>query len=458
MTGGGAQVLIWFGLALTSLVVVVAAVLASAGLQYIQLFYRARWRARLALPDPCYYLEDAAPGGGPLRLFVHSSRPFEVTVRHAVTAGAPLWSSGSLPAETRSGAYDRWRGFDWQGAVEVPTDALADGPQVVEVSSELGRYLGVGLVRRKRASVVVVASTHTWHAYNDFGDLSNYNTRAIPAPLRLFVILAKAMNISLRLTDRVQAPIIPLPLKRPQRAIDEDLKAGEQATPGASHLARAELSLLRQLDRIGTAYSVVTDAEWGRGAVGADVRLVIFAAHSEYWTHPGIAALNARLAHGGSVAFLSGNNVYRRVEQLADRLQVVEQTIDPDRMAGVLGAAYDTQGYLSFAGYRAVQPDHWLLDGTGLGPGDGFGRGDGSAANPGASGYETDKRRWTSPGDALLVAIGENAEGPAHFTCRDLPGGGFLVNAGSVSFTSGLGSDAVLDRILENILGRAGAA
>jgi hypothetical protein len=137
-------------------------------------------------------------------------------------------------------------------------------------------------------------------------------------------------------------------------------------------------------------------------------------------------------------------------------LAVVGQRIDPDRTAALLGAAYDALGYLDFAGYRVVQADHWLLAGADARTGDVFGRGDGTPTRPGASGYETDKRRRGGADDAVLVAIGENAAGPAHLVCRDLPDGCFVVNAGSVAFTSAIGFDPTVDRIVANVLSRAG--
>jgi hypothetical protein len=432
-------------------VVVIVTVISSVGAgQYYVLFYRQAWRRRIALPDPCFFLDELVPVGGIARLRAHSRHPFEVRVRHATRLDAPVWS-GDFPAQERDGRYDHWRGLEWRDPIDIPTAGLAEGPHRVEVIHKDGSgvFAGALLVRTATAPVLVVCSTNTWQAYNAFGGLSNYRMPAVPLPLRLFLRLVRATGWRIRVTDRVDAPVTPLPLRRPLSSIDDDLQG--KSADAAPHLFSAELPLMCQLDALGISYAVASDADIDAGLLEVlRPRLVLFAAHSEYWTTDGVAALSARIHQGGGTVFLSGNNVYRRVERFKDHLRVVEQMIAPDETAALIGSAYDARGYLDFAGYLVVRPDHWLLAETGLAAGDRFAGG--------ASGFETDKRRVTTPADTTLVAIGENAEGPAHLICRDLKGGGFVVNVGSVAFTSALGRDSAANQILKNILQRAGVS
>jgi hypothetical protein len=75
----------------------------------------------------------------------------------------------------------------------------------------------------------------------------------------------------------------------------------------------------------------------------------------------------------------------------------------------------------------------------------------------GASGWETDKlTAWSDRFE--LLAMGENAEGPAAMVFGDTPAGGWVFNAASVSFTSLIGVDPVIDRLVLNLVADAAAS
>jgi hypothetical protein len=443
-------------IALALALIVAVPILALA--QYYVLFLRKRFVRTVEPPSPSAFLDRIAVSGDGGALYVHSLERFVIRVRHAIDPAAPSWESEALDSTRQTARYDHWRGCGWDRPFALPVAGLDDGPHIVEVATVSGRTFRTPMiVRRRAAAILVVCATNTWHAYNAYGGLSNYDNRAVPIPLRWALLLAKGMNARVRLTDRVGIPETPLPLARPMTNLDEDLHGRpHKAGVGISHLHRAELALMRALAKLGLDYAVITDDEVADGALEeASVRLVLFPGHSEYWSEAGMGALAARAGRPGGIGFLSGNNLYRVVDRHARALVVTRQTIDPDEAAQLLGAGSDSLGYLSFAGYRVTAPQHWIFDGAQVSVGALFGAGDGTPENPGASGFETDKTRRSTPPDATILAVGQNREGGASFVCRDLAPDRFIVNVGSVSFTSAC-ADTVIERMLLNMAHRAG--
>jgi hypothetical protein len=197
---------------------------------------------------------------------------------------------------------------------------------------------------------------------------------------------------------------------------------------------------------------VVSDRDFVTTVGLEGVRLIIFNTHAEYWTHESLARIKEACASGISVAILSGNTGYRVVQHLGGSIRVMSQIAPRQFVAETLGAFYDTSGYRTGGGYRVVRSDHWLWQGLCLRNGDAFGLP--SSGDYGASGYETDTLAPEGNGFVTL-AIGTNVEGPAYLVVKDEPSGSFFLNVGSVSFTSQIGRDRVVDGIIGNVLDRA---
>jgi N,N-dimethylformamidase len=74
--------------------------------------------------------------------------------------------------------------------------------------------------------------------------------------------------------------------------------------------------------------------------------------------------------------------------------------------------------------------------------------------DPAPAGSRPDKIRPGSKG-FQVVAVGKNSEGPAFMVCRDMPGGGFVFNVSSISFTPCLDDDAFIQKLVRNLIGHA---
>jgi hypothetical protein len=318
---------------------------------------------------------------------------------------------------------------------------LEPGFYGVRLSDDAGEAITVPLVIRPiapSAPLLVLASTNTWAAYNEWGGASLYYWR---------------MTDDLgRDRARVVSRLRPNPAADPDR--------------GAAHLARGLVELVRWLEASGYAYDLATDEDlhadpelFGR------YRCVMTDPHAEYWTAAMRGGLERFLARGGSLAYLSGNGLYWKTRALEDAIEVVKPSgVFADGEAGGLwadlglsetrltGLAYTRRGAGTYAPYRVLRPDHWVFAGTGVAVGANFGeRGKFGAA----SGHETDKVNRHTPKEVVRLAHGRNPHGGgADIIYLERGDGGRVFAAGSITFSGALAEDPVVDRITRNVLNR----
>ncbi|MDA0747359.1 MAG: hypothetical protein O2954_12630 [bacterium] len=308
----------------------------------------------------------------------------------------------------------------------------------------------------QKGDVALLASTNTWNAYNGWGGMSAYSE---PQP--------KTLSL-----DR------PMPVATP---------AGE----GRNHLVRAEMWALDWMESCGYKTDVYADMDLHQGWDWLkEYRALVVSTHSEYWSEPMRDHLDAYLASGGSLLYLSGNGVYWKVTY-DPSCRVMEirkdgkphyQTGEPGGLwrnlgrpeHGVLGVGYARPGYMTFAPYRVEEATHWIFDGLDLKNGDLIGQ-EGINGGP-ASGWEADQvREGWSPENLVVLARGINAEdymmpgesavypdpnyewdgkGGAHMTYYDHSGGGGVFSVGSIAFGGSLVVDKPLQGVVRNVLDR----
>ncbi len=411
-------------------------VAAVVGRQLVEFAVRRNRSLAIDPPSPCFYLPfDTAVAGQPFDLHVHCPAGGELTLRRLerVSTPAPVVLKETIDPISGNGTYDLWRGLEWPPLTFSSESEWKPGLYLAELSSGSDRYRQAVIVTGPEpAALSVVVSTNTWAAYNDFGGLSNYDDHVLPHPLRELFQVARLTNRRMVLGERRYLPTVPLPAHRPNARVHEDL-ADLEADPvtDLSHLVRAEWALLRHLDGLGVDYNVYSDHDFAFNSGPTASRLVIFTAHSEYWSAEMMGRFSAYIGSGGRALFMSGNNWYRQVKHLEHGLEVIDQKLDAGFVAGVLGTGYTADGYETSAPFRVVDADHPVFAGLDLTAGDVFGGPDGDGN--GASGYETDKLNASS-GVVDVLAVGLNPEGPAFMTWKDDPGGsgGWVANMSSV--------------------------
>jgi N,N-dimethylformamidase len=441
-------------------------VLAFAAVQFFLIALRRNWRRKVPAGRLAAYVQQVSVNQGePVQVCIHAEVPARAELFRLGARIEQVDWSAEVPHQVQPLSYDFWHGYLWTTTVAIDSRQLPPGVYLLHLAATDDRTLQHRLAFIVRAAkpvpIAVIASTNTWQAYNHFAGLSNYVDTATPQPLRLVLTVARHLNLHWRIGAKC-VPAVPLPLARPNVGLDIDLADIEAfETAPLSHLVRGEWSLLRFLEAHGVSYGVFSDEDLAFGEAATRAKLMVFNTHSEYWSEEMIGRLGQYLRGGGKVAFLSGNNIYRKVEFQQGRLAVVDQMTAPSMVSRLIGAAYSDLGYHSYAGYRVTSPEHWVFAGTNAVMGTRFGEtGTEVPGMPdqriGASGWETDKLTQWSDGFELL-AIGENAEGPAAMVFRDTSSGGWVFNAASVSFTRLIGVDPVIDRLVLNLVANAAA-
>ena len=255
---------------------------------------------------------------------------------------------------------------------------ISIGPQWVPgfyllVPQEVGGGLPAGpaipLVVRDaggREPILMVASTLTWNAYNDWGGWSLYrgpaNNRDPSSPVTT--------------ADRAREVAVHRPL----------------TGPGYSQLTFMDLPVVGELERlavdrhldVGYTTDVSVDADPGQLSAHAEL---VFGGHSEYWTTRMYDGLLVAQAGGVNAAFLGANNlwwrarlegstasgeparevVYRFAAQDPNRAEptIQWQAVTPSRdPATVLGQSHAEIGVRG--GLALVDPPAWFLAGSGL--------------------------------------------------------------------------------------------
>ncbi|MBI5739839.1 MAG: hypothetical protein HZA16_03875 [Nitrospirae bacterium] len=286
--------------------------------------------------------------------------------------------------------------------------------------------------------LAVIASTHTWHAYNSWGGQNFYiNYTSFPSKYILST----------------------------QRPLDLYIRNCVEDTCGVTrdHLLVGERFVWSWLEREGLEYDLYSDTDLHSPDVFKEYlskyRIIIISTHNEYWSYGMIEHLKEFIKNGGNVISLSGNTMYKEVTFPRDDLMVLDgayfrhQGFNEET---VLGVAHDLRGYITWAPYKVLASDHWVYDNTGVKNGDligGKGLNVSPREEPGASGWETDKIFPGSPKNLTLLARGMNSgDGGAEVILFQEPGGGSVFSVGSITFGGSLLVDDTMSRMIKNVI------
>ncbi len=246
-------------------------------------------------------------------------------------------------------------------------------------------------VVRGAAAIVLELATNTWNAYNDV-DGPNLYTGAVEVSFARPLapgMLAKADD-----TPRVGR-------RGYGRATrDQELTSWH----GMAGWAGQERRFVRWAEANGLDIGYATNHDLEQHPdVLAGCRLLLSVGHDEYWTWGMRDTVDAFVAAGGNVAFLSGNTCYWQVRVEGDVMvgykhrhaedpvqSHLTTTMWADPITGrpeaeMTGVSFTRGGYHRIAssvpngtgGYEVHRPEHWMLAGTELRRGDQLGADDG---------------------------------------------------------------------------------
>ncbi|MCP3936487.1 MAG: hypothetical protein GY708_14060 [Actinomycetia bacterium] len=477
------------------------------------------------------------------------SATFDVVVERWGSDRTEVWRSDSLEGtflEPPTGADSN--GCGWPVSVRIPVEAdwrsgfylvtlVAHG---ADPGSELGH---AGFVVRaapaNRSNTVLVLGTNTWNAYNTWGGMSLY-TGGSQVSFRRPFGRGMLCRPEVERRDRKARPVRFRETPDAGGHIFQDYRTANAypSAIGSAGWFTHERRFVEWAESEGFEFdmAVSSDLDIVPGVLDG-YELVVGVGHDEYWSVGGRDVIDRYLAGGGNVASFSGNTMFWQVRFTAEADHMichkysahVEDPVmsagEPERMTGMwadpligrpewatLGAGSAFGLYHRFGdaaprgvgGFEIVDPDHWMLIGTGCRYGDVVGRDDGVV------GYETlgcplqfdDENRLVArefpamPDNMEIVgftlssnlAIGEypasvaalsdqgdlefvsarlsgevTAENMARWrrgnavmlTCRPAgPAGGQMVTVGTTDWVFGLAHDPQVGRITANVLDR----
>lgn len=278
-------------------------------------------------------------------------------------------------------------------------------------------------------SRLLVLSTSTWAAYNDWGGPSYYTggfRSALQRPLPGgFLERPEALRFRAALLHTIP----------PEEGL-EYLSRDISLWCIAAGWAQWERFFVAWAERHGFAFDFAASADLETVPGLLDpYALYVSVGHDEYWSAPMRDAVEGFVARGGNAAFFSGNTAFWQIRfedgasaqvsyklspekdplfGTADERHVATMWSDPlaqrpeNRMTGV---SFTRGGYAHLpnapgnGGYTVWRPDHWLFAGSGLGYGDVLG------ADPVVVGYECDGCALALQ-DGLPVPTGEDGTAP----------------------------------------------
>ncbi|MEI6312967.1 MAG: N,N-dimethylformamidase beta subunit family domain-containing protein [Bacteroidota bacterium] len=298
--------------------------------------------------------------------------------------------------------------------------------------------------------LLVIASTNTWTAYNDWGGASFYkflNANSCQLKIATLVSTQRPNNIN-------QLSIYP-----------------------EAHLVSSERLFLNWLEVNQYGYDLISDEELDAdSSILKNYKVVVINSHGEYYTRAMYDHIQGFVEAGGSLLSMGANQVYWKVVKTADQLECMkfgdQHSLNTDvggkwrdlgrAESGLLGVEFSKEGLATYAPYQIMQSDHWVFKGTGLKNGDTVGIASKTGRlGLGASGHETDKMTSFSPINTVLLAKGQNISakdstdygvGGAEMTFYEHPAGGAVFSVGSISFNGALMLDKKLSLVTKNVL------
>ena len=281
--------------------------------------------------------------------------------------------------------------------------------------------------------MAVVASTHTYQAYNTYGGLSTYPSNA------------------------------------PERGHHVSYDRPFHDNRGLARFPRWDEPFLQWLLREKRAFEVLADTDLEQSTILNRYDLIVLVGHPEYWTSTARANVETFVGSGGRLAVFGGNTMWWQVrfDPTFRRMTVYKDArLDPETGRNdavvttnfftdpvlrpenlLLGASFRNAGYTNrnakTYSYTVTNAAHWLYAGTGVTGGQKFGNTaaglevDGALYNCTMNGLQPDGSDGT-PLNFEIVATVPAAEGHGTIGVYTTPAGGAVFNAATQDWSIAL--------------------
>ncbi len=344
-------------------------------------------------------LHLSCSGGNPVAVEVArvgGARDVVVSERAVPVAEHAIPGDASSAGCRWPASYELTVGDDWaSGYYEVVLSATVDGRALTDHAFFVVRPR----IGSPSAPMLLVLTTNTWHAYNDFGGRNLYNGgthSSLQRPMERG-FLFKPPGAGQRVSS----------VNPPDRFINAHFGYLQlnrlSGWAGSAGWPNWELPFVQWAERAGYTFDVVANADLEQHPeLLRGYRLMLSIGHDEYWSGPMRDTVEAFIAGGGNVAFLSGNTSFWQVRFEDDGATMVGYkqrfeddpcfgteraaevtTIWSDHLLGrpeneMTGVSFARGGYarigrrvpMGSGGYTIHRPEHWLFEGTQLEYGD----------------------------------------------------------------------------------------
>ncbi|AXE66461.1 hypothetical protein BBF93_14315 [Hyphomonas sp. CACIAM 19H1] len=362
----------------------------------------------------CYCDRPSYRSGDAVDVHVSTSSPrFDVEVLDVTREGRVLWAGKELPGIAHPAPDDvASRGCEWPVSFTVPTthDWVSAVCLIRLTASDGDQCEGFFVLRpyRPRAALLMVITTSTYQAYNDYGGANAYATGGLaytggipvvswrrPLPPGYITKSADFVRLASTTPGDESIPFLGW-------AIESGISIWSGGT-GWSNWEHPFVEWVRaegyELD-----FACSHDLHDDPGALDG-YQLMLSVGHDEYWSWEMRDCVENFIAAGGNVAFFSGNTAFWQV-RFDDAFRMTtykgrwrdDPLLGSDREARVTGLwsnpitgrpenhmtglSFVAGGYARIAGaspagqggYAIYRPEHWIFTGTGLRYGDLLGR------------------------------------------------------------------------------------
>jgi hypothetical protein len=377
-----------------------------------------------------FSVEVARVGG--TRQIVWSERSIP-GVNHPVPTGAAQ-EGCSWPPSIQFSVPDEWRSGYYEVIFRVVDEASGRSDEAVAFF-----VVRNADVAHRSAAMLLVLSTNTYNAYNDWGGPSLYTGASrvsFERPMARGFLRKPEPYLRYPNLDDVRDP----EHERFRTWADQH---GLARWSGSSGWYTWERLFVEWAERCGYTVDVAVNADLEqRPEVVDGYPLLVSVGHDEYWSWQMRDTAERYVERGGNIAFFSGNSVCWQVRFEDDGRTMVSHKGDPqsDPLYGtdqqhlvstlwsselvgrpenqLTGVSFSRGGYIRMGnavprasgGLTVWRPDHWVFEGADLRYGDQFGTEDFIAV------YEVDGCEFTlSQQDGLPVPTGRDGT-PADFT------------------------------------------
>ena len=367
-------------------------------------------------------------------------------------------------AQNCSGRFTQGCEWDVTAVVDVPTNWRSGYYAAVFPTSFGERYVPFVVrenIPASTSSIAVLASTHTWQAYNEFGGRSTY------------------------------------PNTSPSRAVRITYDRPYHGENGLGRYEAFDRHFVDWMTSEGRAFEAITDVDLEDPTALSGYRVLVIPGHSEYWTASARNHVQQFIANGGHVALLNGNSMWWQI-RLEEQNRVIAAykgaDYDPALEAGsplaathffshpvnnpenrLIGTSFRNGGYANRLNdqtnemkpiaertpWTVTNGDHWIYNGTGLRDGDPFGRD--------TVGLEVDGAVFNCDTFGRVIGPEGSDETPLHYQILAITpasdgwgtlgllvhsSGGAVFNAATNGWVWGLATSDTVRRITSNVLDR----